>query len=67
LGATRPLARSRARTAVRPSTTYNEYGARSPADTGSAYQARIDTSRKLRNHIRQIKALGFDVTITKAV
>jgi transposase len=30
------------------------------------YQARTDTSRKLRNHIRQIQALGFDVTITKA-
>ena len=30
------------------------------------YQARTDTSRKLRNHIRQIEALGFDVTITQA-
>jgi transposase len=30
------------------------------------YQARTDTSRKLRNHIRQIQALGFDVTITQA-
>ena len=30
------------------------------------YQARLDTDRKLRNHIRQIQALGFDVTITKA-
>jgi transposase len=30
------------------------------------YQARTDTGRKLRNHIRQIQALGFDVTITKA-
>jgi transposase len=30
------------------------------------YQARTDTDRKLRNHIRQINALGFDVTLTKA-
>ena len=30
------------------------------------YQARLDTGRKLKNHIRQIQALGFDVTITKA-
>jgi transposase len=30
------------------------------------YQARLDTDRKLRNHIRQIQALGFDVTLTKA-
>jgi transposase len=30
------------------------------------YQARLDTDRKLRNHIRQIQALGFEVTITKA-
>jgi hypothetical protein len=30
------------------------------------YQARTDTNRKLRNHIRQIQALGFDVTITQA-
>ncbi|MBV9093120.1 MAG: IS110 family transposase [Streptosporangiaceae bacterium] len=29
------------------------------------YQARLDTSRKLKNHIRQIQALGFDVTLTK--
>ena len=29
------------------------------------YQARLDTDRKLRNHIRQIQALGFDVTLTK--
>ena len=29
------------------------------------YQARLDTNRKLRNHIRQIQALGFDVTLTK--
>ena len=30
------------------------------------YQARTDTDRKLRNHIRQIQALGFDVALTKA-
>jgi transposase len=30
------------------------------------YQARLDTSRRLRNHIQQIQALGFEVTITKA-
>jgi transposase len=30
------------------------------------YQSRTDTDRKIRNHIRQIEALGFDVTITKA-
>ena len=29
------------------------------------YQARTDTNRKLRNHIRQIQALGFTVTLTK--
>jgi transposase len=30
------------------------------------YQARLNTDRKLNNHIRQIQALGFAVTITKA-
>src|SRR6202035_2027611 len=36
------------------------------ADLGPGYyQARLDTDRKLRNHIRQIQALGFDVTLTK--
>jgi transposase len=29
------------------------------------YQGRLDTDRKIRNHIRQIQALGFEVTITK--
>ncbi len=29
------------------------------------YQARTDKDRKLRNHIRQIQALGFTVTVTK--
>jgi transposase len=29
------------------------------------YQARLDTDRRLRNHIRQIQALGFAVTVTK--
>jgi transposase len=36
-------------------------------DLGPGYhQARTDTDRKLRNHIRQIQALGFTVTLTKA-
>ena len=30
------------------------------------YQARTDADRKLRNHIRQIQALGFTVTLTSA-
>jgi transposase len=30
------------------------------------YQARTDTDRKLKNHIRQIQALGFDIAITRA-
>jgi transposase len=30
------------------------------------YQARTDVGRKLRNHIRQIQALGFEVAITRA-
>jgi len=30
------------------------------------YQARTDVDRKLRNHIRQIQALGFAVTLTRA-
>ena len=29
------------------------------------YQARTGTDRKLRNHIQQIQALGFTVTVTK--
>jgi transposase len=29
------------------------------------YQSRTDLDRKLRNHIRQINALGFDITLTK--
>jgi transposase len=37
------------------------------ADLGHGYYAaRTDTGRKLRNHIRQIQALGFDVSLTKA-
>ena len=36
-------------------------------DHGPGYhQARTDTDRKLRNHLRQIEALGFTVTLTKA-
>ena len=35
-------------------------------DLGAGYhQTRLDTDRKICNHIRQIQALGFDVTITK--
>jgi hypothetical protein len=30
------------------------------------YQARADTDRRLRNHLRQIQALGYQVTITRA-
>jgi transposase len=30
------------------------------------YQARTDKSRKARNHIRQLEALGYTVTITQA-
>ena len=30
------------------------------------YAARTDTDRKLRNHIRQIQAPGFDISLTKA-
>jgi transposase len=30
------------------------------------YQARTDIARKLRNHIRQIQALGFEIALTKA-
>jgi transposase len=37
------------------------------ADLGPGYYAsRTNTDRKLRNHIRQIQALGFDVTISRA-
>ena len=36
-------------------------------DLGPGYhQARTDTNRKLRNHIRQIQALGFTIALTKA-
>jgi transposase len=41
-----------------PAARYTDLGA-------GYYQARTDTDRKLRNHIRQIQALGFDVTIAK--
>lgn len=30
------------------------------------YQTKIDTNRKARNHIRQLQALGYQVTITQA-
>jgi transposase len=36
-------------------------------DLGSGYyDSRIDTGRKTRNHIRQLEALGYSVTITQA-
>jgi len=36
-------------------------------DLGPGYHAaRTDTDRKLRNHIRQIQAPGFDISLTKA-
>ena len=36
-------------------------------DLGYGYRdASTNTGRKLRNHIRQIEALGFAVTVTKA-
>jgi len=41
-----------------PAARYTDLGA-------SYYQTRTDTDRKLRNHIRQIQALGFEVTLTK--
>jgi hypothetical protein len=36
------------------------------AEPPGYYQARTDTDRKLRNHIRQIEALGLTVALTKA-
>src|SRR6266511_3512073 len=37
------------------------------ADLGAGYHAsRIDTARKARNHIRQLEALGFTVTLAPA-
>ena len=41
-----------------PAARYTDLGA-------SYYQTRTDTDRKLRNHIRQIQALGFEITLTK--
>ena len=41
-----------------PAARYTDLGA-------SYYQTRTDTDRKIRNHIRQIQALGFEVTLTK--
>ena len=36
-------------------------------DLGAGYYAsRIDTDRKTRNHIRQLEALGYTVTLTQA-
>ena len=37
------------------------------SDLGSDYYAsRIDKHRKIRNHIRQLEALGYTVTLTQA-
>ena len=45
-------------------------GSLGQATTGAARTAtgaaRTDVDRKLRNHIRQIQAIGFTVTLTKA-
>ena len=36
-------------------------------DLGAGYYAsRIDTGKKVRNHIRQLEALGYTVTLTQA-
>ena len=36
-------------------------------DLGAGYYAsRIDKNRKTRNHIRQLEALGYTVTLTQA-
>ena len=36
-------------------------------DLGPGYHAaRLDQDREIRNHVRQLQALGFDVTITRA-
>ena len=36
-------------------------------DLGAGYYAsHIDTDRKTRNHIRQLEALGYTVTLTQA-
>jgi transposase len=42
-----------------PATAYQELGA-------GYYASRIDRDRKTRNHIRQLEALGFTVTLTQA-
>src|SRR5947207_16010148 len=42
-----------------PAARYTDLGA-------SYYQTRTDTDRKLRNHVRQIQALGFAVTLARA-
>ena len=36
-------------------------------DLGSGYHAsRLDTSNKVRNHVRQLEALGYTVALTEA-
>ena len=44
--------------AGRPAARYTDLGY-------GYYQDRTDTDRKLRNHMRQIEALGFTVTLNK--
>ncbi|MEV5898353.1 hypothetical protein [Nonomuraea fuscirosea] len=43
-----------------PTTRFHDLGA-------DHYTTRIDTDRKTRNHIRQLQALGFTVTLTPAL
>ena len=42
-----------------PAARYHELGA-------GYYASRINTDRKARNHVRQLEALGFAVTLTAA-
>jgi transposase len=36
-------------------------------DLGASYHAsRIDQNRKMRNHVRQLEALGYTVNLTQA-
>jgi transposase len=42
-----------------PAARYTDLGA-------TYYQTRTDTDRKLRNHIRQIQALGYEVSLTRS-
>jgi transposase len=35
-------------------------------DLGADYHSRIDKDRKTRSHLRQLRALGYTVTLTPA-